>query len=87
MSHFYFNLGQIFCGLGLCLLHLFSLIYFHLKTVWPILNEILKKVNVIIRKKFCYFAIKFFLYFDFIVQGGGSGGGRVGEMGEVRKKK
>lgn len=32
MSHLYFNLGQIFSGLGLCLLHLFSLIYFHLKT-------------------------------------------------------
>lgn len=42
---------------------------------------------LILGRSSAIFAIKFFLYFDFIVQGGGNGGGRVGEMGEVRKKK
>ena len=52
-----------------------------------ILNEALRKAKVAVRK-FCHFAIKFFLYFDFVV---GVVGlvveGRLGEMGDIRKEK
>lgn len=52
-----------------------------------ILNEALRKAKVAVRK-FCHFAIKFFLYFDFVV---GVVGlvveGRLGEMSDIRKEK
>lgn len=59
MSRLYFNWGHIFWDLGLLFTsplqpHTFSLEYS------LILNEALRKADVAI-KKFCHFAIKFFL--------------------------